>query len=114
LFQHPDSAGLAIVEAALLTQSGSIRKTLGTKKLRGDAPELFEALDQLAARVADAVQMRLALSAAEKDAALYAFAQHFLPAYEAEKQRKGWLDFDDLITRARDLLSDPFVAEWVL
>ncbi|WP_370228250.1 double-strand break repair helicase AddA, partial [Cognatishimia sp.] len=34
--------------------------------------------------------------------------------YENQKQILGWLDFDDLIIRARDLLNDPTVAAWVL
>ena len=38
----------------------------------------------------------------------------FLEHYEARKQQHGWLDFDDLILRARGLLNDPAVAEWVL
>ncbi|MAI57475.1 MAG: double-strand break repair helicase AddA, partial [Rhodobacteraceae bacterium] len=41
-------------------------------------------------------------------------AQVFLPAYELEKQIRGWLDFDDLILRTRDLLSNTMVADWVL
>src|SRR5690606_25142407 len=42
------------------------------------------------------------------------FAAVFLPIYAARKQARGWLDFDDLITRARMLLTDPSVAQWVL
>lgn len=109
-----DRTGLAQVQAALLTQAGTIRKTLGTKGLRKAAADLFESLDQLAARVEDALAMQRALAAADRDTALHGFAGAFLRDYDAEKQRRGWLDFDDLITRARDLLSDPGVAEWVL
>ncbi|MBY6113963.1 double-strand break repair helicase AddA [Mameliella alba] len=112
--QAPDRTGLAQVQDALLTQAGTILKTLGTQKVRKDAPDLFEALDQLAARVEDSLATQRALVAATRDAALHAFAEVFLTEYEGEKLRRGWLDFDDLITRARDLLSDPGVAEWVL
>ena len=110
----PDAIGLDRLQTALLTQTGSIRKTLGTKKIRLQAADLFEALDHLARRVEEARGMQMALAAADRDTALHGFAGAFLPAYEAEKQRRGWLDFDDLITRARDLLRDPGVAEWVL
>lgn len=109
-----DAAGLDALEGALLTQAGTLRKTLGTKKLRGDHPDLFAQLDQLAARVEAARETRIALGAVARDEALHDFAQAFLPAYEHEKTLRGWLDFDDLITRARDLLSDPKVADWVL
>ncbi|MGP6088629.1 double-strand break repair helicase AddA [Antarctobacter jejuensis] len=113
-FTAPDAAGLSVVQAALLTQGGTIRKNLGTKKLRTNAHDLFEQLDQLAARTEDALDAQRGLAAAQRDIALHAFATRFLTDYEAEKLRRGWLDFDDLITRARDLLSDPGVAEWVL
>ena len=65
-------------------------------------------------RVAATRDTELALMAAEKTTALYRFARAFVPAYEAQKQRRGWLDFDDLILKARDLLTDPRVAAWVL
>lgn len=110
----PDLAGFAALKGALLTADGTIRKTLGTKGVRTAHGTLFEQLDQLAARVEDALETERALSCAARDIALHAFAQAFLPAYAAEKERRGWLDFDDLITRARDLLSDPKVADWVL
>ena len=45
---------------------------------------------------------------------LHRFAAAFLPEYERRKQLRGWLDFDDLILRARQVLNDPAVAEWVL
>ena len=65
-------------------------------------------------RVEAARPARLTLQAIAKTRALHAFAQIFLPAYDAAKQARGWLDFDDLILRARDLLTDPDVAAWVL
>ncbi|MCG6901734.1 MAG: double-strand break repair helicase AddA [Rhodobacter sp.] len=73
-----------------------------------------DALNDLMLRV-EAVRGRLfSLYAAEKSAVLYDFARAFLPAYEARKQRNGWLDFDDLIRKTRDLLSNEAVAAWVL
>jgi ATP-dependent helicase/nuclease subunit A len=86
-----------------------------TKALReGELAPYMDRLNALMLRVETARDARLALIAAEKDHALHQFAQVFLATYEHEKQLRGWLDFDDLITRARDLLSDPRVAEWVL
>ncbi|MEQ9260212.1 MAG: double-strand break repair helicase AddA [Roseovarius sp.] len=73
-------------------------------------PELHALMD----RVAEAKQFLLRLEAARKCAVLHDFAQAFLPAYEKAKQLRGWLDFDDLILRARDLLTVKKVADWVL
>ncbi|OSP55354.1 double-strand break repair helicase AddA [Pseudoruegeria sp. SK021] len=82
------------------------RKTLG--------PDLMDRLNDLMQRVEDARPMRQALVSARKTATLHRFAGVFLPAVDARKAQRGWLDFDDLILRARDLLTDPRVADWVL
>ncbi|WP_300056753.1 double-strand break repair helicase AddA [uncultured Roseobacter sp.] len=72
------------------------------------------ALDAFMQRVADAREARLALLAGRKSVALHAFATRFIALYEDQKLLRGWLDFDDLIFKARDLLTDPLVAAWVL
>ena len=85
-----------------------------TKKLREGNVSLMDQLEPLMLRVEDARSKRLALVAARKSQDLHQFAQAFLPEYETRKQQRGWLDFDDLILNARQLLNDPAVAAWVL
>ena len=87
---------------------------LPTKATRNANPDLIDDLDVLMGRVADIRPLRLSLLAYEKTVALYDFAGHFLPAYEARKLAMGALDFDDLIRKAKALLVDPAVAQWVL
>jgi ATP-dependent helicase/nuclease subunit A len=65
-------------------------------------------------RVTAAKQHLLAVNALDRTRTLYAFGAVFVPAYEARKQALGALDFDDLISKARALLTDPAVAQWVL
>ena len=65
-------------------------------------------------RVSAARQSLLALTAAERTVVLHQFARRFTQTYTLAKQRRGWLDFDDLIQKARQLLSDHRVAAWVL
>jgi ATP-dependent helicase/nuclease subunit A len=77
-------------------------------------PEAVAALDALGARIEAARPLRLCLAALENCATLHRFIRYWLPATEAAKAARGWLEFDDLILRARDLLSDPSVAQWVL
>ena len=55
-----------------------------------------------------------ALVGADRSAALSAFGAAFLKRYTDHKHQRGWLDFDDLIGKARALLSDKGVAAWVL
>ncbi|WP_323781658.1 double-strand break repair helicase AddA [Thalassovita sp.] len=85
-----------------------------TKKTQNAMGTLLPKLENFMRRVEDARHRRLALAAAHKTHALQDFARVFLPSYEARKQQMGWLDFDDLILKARDLLTDPAVAAWVL
>ncbi|WP_171132698.1 double-strand break repair helicase AddA [Ruegeria sp. HKCCA5014] len=85
-------------------------KALREGVLSGQMPQL----ENLMRRVEAAREQRLALKAARKTYVLRRFAAAFLPEYERRKQLRGWLDFDDLILRARQVLNDPAVAEWVL
>lgn len=85
-----------------------------TKPVRAAHPEIVEELNQLMGRVEQGRDQRLALAAAQKTKALHAFASEFVSLYDRRKQALGYLDFDDLIRRARQLLTDPAVAQWVL
>lgn len=88
--------------------------SLPAKKLRDRGAAFIPHLHALMERVEDARRLRLSIRAAEKTATLHAFAAVFLPLYEARKAARGLLDFDDLIQRARGLLTDPSLAAWVL
>ena len=115
-----DRQALALLEGMFLTGSGAKSPysakigSFPTKATQAACPDIMPELDALMARVEAARERRVALAAAEKTLALHRFAAEFLPEYAAAKLRHGWLDFDDLILKARDLLTDPGVAEWVL
>jgi ATP-dependent helicase/nuclease subunit A len=85
-----------------------------TKPTQKLLSEYMPTLDDFMLRVEQSREKRLALMAAQKTHALHAFAQPFLARFEAQKSIRGWLDFDDLILKARALLSDSRVAAWVL
>ncbi|MEM6676425.1 MAG: double-strand break repair helicase AddA [Pseudomonadota bacterium] len=55
-----------------------------------------------------------AVEMAGRAADLAAFAQDSLRRYRALKDGGGWLDFQDLVDRCRDLLGDPGLAPFVL
>ena len=116
----PTLGDLATLEDIFLTGAGATEPFTAkigkfpTKKLREANVSLMDQLEPLMLRVEDARAKRLALVAARKSHDLHQFAQAFLPEYEARKQQRGWLDFDDLILNARQLLNDPAVAAWVL
>ena len=115
-----DTGALPLLEDVFLTGKGAqspfSAKTgsFPTKATRDALAHVMPQIEQWMLRVQEARPARLALLAMRKTRALHDFAQLFLPAYEQAKQVRGWLDFDDLILRARDLLTRPDVAAWVL
>lgn len=117
----PSLATLLSLEGVFLT--GSSSKTPFTAKIgafptkearKTIPPEIMDRLDAMMGRVESARPMRCALQAMERTLILHRFAEVFLPLYEEKKAARGWLDFDDLITRASSLLTDAGVAAWVL
>ncbi len=116
-FSDPD---LEILEDVFLTGSSAqqpFTAKIGgfpTKATRAALGPLLPPLEALMLRVEAARANRIALRAAERMVALHRFADAFLPEYEARKAARGKLDFDDLIAKARQLLTDPSVAQWVL
>ncbi len=65
-------------------------------------------------RTAAAFDYLNSVDAFEKTRALFAFATPFVRKYEAKKTQRAALDFDDLIGKAKALLDDTNVAQWVL
>ncbi len=118
----PSISALISLEKTLLygatAKAGPFTAKLGaipTKPIREALPpDMLEGLNALAGRVEAARPKRQALAAMTRSQALHRFAGVWIPALERAKSRRGWLDFDDLILRARRLLSDPAVAQWVL
>lgn len=116
----PDLSALVTLEDILLTGSGAKSPfsakigTIPTKATQAAISADLPQLDALMLRVEAARPRRMALQAAQKTAVLHRFAAAFLPLYAQRKADRGWLDFDDLITRAKGLLTDPSVAAWVL
>ncbi len=92
---------------------GEPRKRLYTKAVRGVAAGLADALDREQARVAGLRARRKAARLKEGTAALLTLAQAISTRVEAEKARRGALDFADLIARTRDLFAGG-AAGWVL
>lgn len=105
---------LPTLMAAFLTQAGTLKARFPTKKTKDDAAHLMPQIEALMGRVVQARQRLLSLDASERTVVLHQFARRFTDAYAQAKQRRGWLDFDDLIQKARQLLSDDRVAAWVL
>jgi len=115
-----DAAALEVLEGVFLTGAKAAEPfaakigSVPTKKVQAAHADLMPEVEAWMRAVEAARDLRLGLAAVERTRALHAFAALFLPEYARAKQLRGWLDFDDLILRSRDLLSDPAVAAWVL
>ncbi len=116
----PSLNDLPVLEGVFLTGASAkspFSAKLGsfpTKAVREANTELMGEVERFMQRVEEARQLRLGLECARKTVTLHKFAAAFLPEYARRKELRGWLDFDDLILKARRLLNDPSVAQWVL
>ncbi|WP_425040000.1 double-strand break repair helicase AddA [Primorskyibacter sp. S187A] len=111
----PDDASCAAhLAKELLTKAGTPNQKKPTKKTWEAMGGEKLALRALIDRLSDAFDRPRRLAALERTRDLHAFAQAFLPRFAEAKTLRGWLDFDDLILKTRDLLSNDEVAPWVL
>jgi len=117
---RPDMACLRECIDLLLTGKSAkepFSAKIGSLPTKACGEALGPDLDHLHAlmrRVEAGCEPLRALDAAERTAALHRFAGIFLPAYQRAKLARGFLDFDDLIRKARHLLTDSAAAQWVL
>jgi ATP-dependent helicase/nuclease subunit A len=108
------AARVAAWLSAFFTDKGTPRAKAGaTTKVHDDLPQLQDAFDAEAARLADIVDRRKALAAIDVTAQLMRLGDAAVAVYEATKRARGKLDFADLIVRTAALLSDRDAALWV-
>jgi len=88
------------------------RKNLVTKAIRENHPALFQRLLAEQERVCALLDRRRAVLVRDRTAALLTVAAAVLARYQADKERRGVLDYDDLIDKARDMLTRVDAA-WV-
>ncbi len=100
--------------SAHLTNDGAIRKTLITKGSQARMPEAEYILKKEAARILAASERRKTVNVAIGTAALLELGDAILTRYQDAKRACNALDYDDLILRARALLTQRSIAPWVL
>jgi ATP-dependent helicase/nuclease subunit A len=101
---------------AFLTEDGAIRQVLITKAAATKAlpADPSAALSAEAERILQFQAMRAGAALVEATGALIRLGEALLRAYERRKRLQGLLDYDDLVSKALDLLRRPGVAPWVL
>jgi ATP-dependent helicase/nuclease subunit A len=107
--------GLERIEAYLsvfFSDKGEPRKILITGPLAKKCPDLARRLTTEQPRAVDLRKRRCAIAVRDRTGALIAIAADVIERYRAEKERRGLLDYDDLIDKTLALLSTTS-AEWV-
>jgi superfamily I DNA/RNA helicase len=89
-----------------------VRDKIGTATMQKAHPSLCEKLAAERDRVWTLVQRRRAIEARDRSIALFTIAHAVIDRFRAEKDRRGLLDYEDLIDKTLDLLNNVSAA-WV-
>ena len=89
------------------------RKNIITKKLADRHPDWLARLQEEQTRLCDLLARERALYARDRTGALVTIAKEVIDRYAKEKERRGLLDYDDLIDKTLALFSN-VAAAWVL
>ena len=100
-------AGLQVDKylCVFFTKGNGPRQSLITKALARECPTLADRLLAEKARIEILVARRKAVVCRDRTAALVAIARDVIKHYGAEKDRRGLLDYDDLIDKAGEMLA---------
>ncbi len=100
--------------ALFFVKEGTPRKSLLRSPARKAHPRLAEWFDEERARVIALLQERAEQQILKTNLAIYQAMAAVVAQVNVSKRSRGLYDFDDLIAKAAQLLSDPASAQWVL
>jgi ATP-dependent helicase/nuclease subunit A len=102
----------ALYRQFFLTGKLEPRQQLITRAIEADNPRLAERLCGERKRMLALVERRNAVTCRDRTAALITIADAVISRYQAAKDRRGYLDYDDLIEKTLALLGEEGAA-WV-
>ncbi len=100
--------------ALFFVKEGTPRKSLLRSPARKAHPRLAEWFDEERVRVIALLQERAEQQVLKTNLAIYQAMAAVVAQVNVSKRSRGLYDFDDLIAKAAQLLSDPASAQWVL
>ncbi len=103
-----------LYKTLFFTKAGTPLKSLVTKKLGEEYPDIVQFLEQERERIAELGEKLVSIRIAEYTGALLRIADRILSVYETAKSARALLDYEDLIQQTADLLSQTQAAAWVL
>lgn len=102
----------AYLEIFYSASSGELRNVIITGGLNKKYPDFAQLLADEKVRLPTLCKQRKAAMVRDRTMALIALALQVIGRYQTEKNRRGLLDYDDLIARTRNLLNNVNAA-WV-
>ncbi len=106
------AARLDIYLDIFLTGKGEFRSSIATAKIKKIDAALCQRFNAEKDRLSKLLERRRAVTCRDRSAALLVIADAVITRYQAEKDRRGLLDYDDLIDKARAMLTK-VDAGWV-
>lgn len=100
-------------QSIFLTSKLEPRKSLATKKIASDFPDMVDALLAEQARVLAQLDERRKIVTYQGTASLLRLAEAVISRYERAKTGRGFLDFEDLVVKSATLLQKSDAALWV-
>ena len=91
-------------KSTFLTKEGKVLKTLATKKVQNQDPNILSILETEAIRLQKLEENLKAVQISTLTHDLFLFGQEVLKHYDELKSKENTLDFDDLILKTLDLL----------
>jgi ATP-dependent helicase/nuclease subunit A len=88
------------------------KERIATNAIQKSHPDLCQRLHEERDRIWALVQRKRAIEARDRSTALFTIAYAVIARFRAEKDRRGLLDYEDLIDKTLDLLKDERAA-WV-
>lgn len=111
--EHRQLSWRADFVGAFLTKNITVLKNIVTKDADAADPEAKDLAVGYAEHLITIIDKLKAINIAAATAALIEIGATLIQAYEAIKQQRGQLDYDDLIERASQLLNSPSGISWV-
>jgi ATP-dependent helicase/nuclease subunit A len=102
--------------AVFLTNKNTLKaaRNLATKKSIEAQPDILDIMVSEGERLLAVMENRKKARVLKYTIALTRIGLDLMDRYEAEKKRRGKLDYDDLILKTRDLLTGANAAPWVM
>lgn len=97
-----------------LTTLDSPRAKIISAKTSKEYPSLLQAISYIQSLVLEADQQLKGIKVIEASKYLFILANELIANYESEKNKQGYIDYDDLIYLTSRLLSNSQFKEWVL